>query len=155
MMGTIYRNAAEVIAYVGPGGTDNAYLFRLLNSPNQLPGYRFQNNVDSTRELELTARVLYAASAFSQQPYFTRLWIIQELVLAPRIQFLSDRLTFPWERLIDWVEDVSLPGLFLQSAREPPNSPFANRSVKYGESIIAIAESTSRLIRTFVAVCCC
>ncbi|KAK2027973.1 hypothetical protein LX32DRAFT_729048 [Colletotrichum zoysiae] len=98
MMGNIYRNAASVLAFVGQSPDDSPRLFRVLNQhatdlircskrwrETEAVDHFFRQRLthrklglNSTRNFEILIR---AFEPFMSRPYFTRVWVIQELFM--------------------------------------------------------------------------
>lgn len=93
MMGDIYRSAERVWAWLGPGTEESDYLFLSANKHTltgrlapQAEGKEFEDLQKAFRD-------------FDDRSYWTRLWIIQELVLAQHIDFLCGPYIIPWQAL--------------------------------------------------------
>ncbi|OAL57164.1 HET-domain-containing protein [Pyrenochaeta sp. DS3sAY3a] len=113
IMGQIYRNSAHVFACLGLHADDSEYLFQtietwqsLLSSihshvrisssssegqwsiSNPIPVYRWLAlRCFFAMKASLRRRLLLAFGAFVKRPYFSRVWVLQELYLAPTISF--------------------------------------------------------------------
>jgi hypothetical protein len=92
MMGTIFGNAAHVLACIGPHANDSEFAMQYLSqlrpsaylgsSLSQWPGYRFFFQAMKwvfAREITELVRVSKAIRTLLERPYFERVWIIQEL----------------------------------------------------------------------------
>ncbi|KAH7067242.1 heterokaryon incompatibility protein-domain-containing protein [Paraphoma chrysanthemicola] len=113
MMGDVYRNAAHVFACVGGHADDSQFLFDFIAAERTLlsdiyseissfvtlsgllmsSAKRMENPIFARRwltfrcffrlEAHVRERVAAAYVAFMNRPYFSRVWILQELFLAP------------------------------------------------------------------------
>lgn len=112
-MGSIYESAAHVLAYVGDHADDSAFL---SNKLKQRAFTRLQYPRDSAMRLSLrfqlgqrfstTMRFLHAAICFVERPYFTRLWILQELRNAQEATFLCGTDLIPKRVIYDMSEGI-------------------------------------------------
>jgi len=114
IMGKIYSGAAHVFACVGPHGNDSEYLMATIDSQRpilekfyiwgqSIVGYNafgsnhtFFNPIRHVRQqlqclftmrTSERLRTSEAFVAFMKRPYFTRVWILQELHLATRVSY--------------------------------------------------------------------
>ncbi|KAK2809800.1 hypothetical protein FQN50_003440 [Emmonsiellopsis sp. PD_5] len=76
LMREIYTNASGVIAYLGAASADS------------------DSAIDSLKGSKSDRRT--AQQSLFQRPYFSRLWAIQEVVLAKRLELLCGRQSVPW-----------------------------------------------------------
>lgn len=104
MMGDIYKRAAHVLSCVGDHAEDSLFFCKTLRQ--YLPaGQRKRWGFNSAGELSwrlrlfhrsaTTRRLLLAAARFAMRPYFTRLWILQELHNAQDVSFLCGMEALP------------------------------------------------------------
>ncbi|KAI9642044.1 hypothetical protein NHQ30_009915 [Ciborinia camelliae] len=103
LMSQIYAKADEVIVWLGKAGRDYWGAMVLLDS--------LGNPKTSTKELKRSisehaavahVKLWTELSLLCHRPYWQRLWIIQEVVLASKIKAHCSSLIFDWERL-DWL----------------------------------------------------
>lgn len=73
LMQKIYKNALSVVVYLGDEDADSSVALETLRSPEHL--------------LSLTRLERNALTALFRRPYFSRLWIVQEVVLAKSLHF--------------------------------------------------------------------
>lgn len=88
LMGQVYRQAAEVYAFVGAEADDSHFLFEQVHLETALNGHRTSLSVSeslSGRGKAYYERLAMALTCFTRRPYFTRLWIVQELLLAAEV----------------------------------------------------------------------
>ena len=98
-MSEIYKTAAEVLIWLGPGTSHSRSLVMAIDN-----FYGF--NTPPDRICALKFQRLFKASQFLNLPYWSRLWIIQEVLLARCL-----RITWGIDRL-DWVKlDFLIKGL--------------------------------------------
>ena len=102
LMGKIYRGASQMFAWLGEDEDYVAEVFRSLNawspeSPTSGPGH-FSH---------LLARDIYwkgvveALKNVRDRPYWTRTWIVQEILLAPDVIIFCGESSVSWMRLMD------------------------------------------------------
>jgi hypothetical protein len=82
IMGEIYRQATAAIAWLGPEPEEQKILFETLNSERKM-----------SQESES------ALFKFTQNAYFQRAWIVQEIALSQRVIFQYGTSSCPLERL--------------------------------------------------------
>lgn len=137
-MGNIFKQAAQVLACVGDHADDSAFLFQKLNerpflkrltSKSGLRGLRFKLR----NRCATTVRTLDAALNFLWRPYFTRLWILQELRNAQEAVFLCGSHAVP-QRVI---RDVAYEAVF-QVKPVPPVGRSASISTRIFERLLVI-----------------
>jgi hypothetical protein len=101
-MGKIYRGASQMFAWLGEDEDNVAEVFRSLNawspeSSTSGPGH-FSH---------LLARDIYwkgvveALKNVRDRPYWTRTWIVQEILLAPDVIVFCGESSVSWKRLMD------------------------------------------------------
>lgn len=154
MMGTIYKKASHVLACIGNHADDSLFFFQTLYGPTRFvvptrelfkpdkrKAYREENgnNGVSLRFLLLhrhstTHRFVLALARLAVRPYFTRMWILQELQHAQHITILCGQYVLQKEDAICLFE-----GLFHSLVRfddnsgvrrqllDPPDGQFVNR----------------------------
>lgn len=90
MMGNIYKKAAHVLACVGRHVDDSRFLFENFEqfSSTVLEPVDGPELLYSKYGLSTTRRLLRASFQFAERPYFTRLWILQELKNARQASLL-------------------------------------------------------------------
>lgn len=104
MMGNIYRRAAHVLACVGDHAQDSLFFCKTLRQSlpaGQGKRWIFNNRGELSWRFRLghrsatSRRLLLAAARFAMRPYFTRLWILQELHNAQDVSFLCGMEALP------------------------------------------------------------
>ncbi|CAN8096786.1 unnamed protein product [Discula destructiva] len=109
MMGDIYRLAAKVVVWLGPECDDSSHAMRRLQDIGSQVTVDFQHNVGSlwtSTNQQITEKKLLPFDEADQRaifqllsrPYFTRLWIRQEIYLAdPQATIIvCGAQTVPW-----------------------------------------------------------
>ncbi|KAH8725749.1 heterokaryon incompatibility protein-domain-containing protein [Phaeosphaeriaceae sp. PMI808] len=127
MMGLLYENAEHVLACVGPHADDSQFLFETIDKERSLiasirahlanPGERGAGDwslvnpiPESSRWLALRCffamkvstrmRLANAHISFMQRPYFSRVWVLQELYLASKISCHCGMDSRPFDDLL-------------------------------------------------------
>lgn len=107
MMGDIYKKASHVLASVGDHADDSLFFFQSLYGPTHYvvrPRHmfryqrRFQGVALRFRLLHrhsTTHRFALALARLAVRPYFTRMWILQELQHAQKITILCGKYVLP------------------------------------------------------------
>ena len=115
-MGNIYSNAKCVYAWLGPDTHDAAWFFaqaghnkdifrRLTSLESTLklasshPYFSAQERFDAERDAR---RLLVALVSIASCQYWTRLWIVQELLLAKQVVFFSASHSLNHALMSDW-----------------------------------------------------
>ena len=86
LMGKVYASAKEVYAFLGPGPASSKWYLR--NPDNFFPAHVPDDQLDRRTE-----EISFAVDMLSR-PYWTRLWIVQELRLAQDVVFWCGDFTF-------------------------------------------------------------
>lgn len=114
IMGSIYEHAAHVLACAGEHADDSSFLAHELkqrpftqnkyrkSSPMRL-SLRFQLG----QRLSTTMRFLRAVDCFLERPYFSRLWILQELHNSKDATFLCGSDSIPKNLIYDMSDGIS------------------------------------------------
>jgi hypothetical protein len=84
MMGQIYRNVEEVYMWLGPAEHENEMIFGRMNE-----NWDIENDETFEDQLELLCR----------RPYFSRQWIVQEVLLARRATVFCGSQFIGWHEL--------------------------------------------------------
>lgn len=115
MMGRLFEEAELVLACLGPHADDSKYLYRVLGTsgnmlddiPASRPGTKivrygsYEANTPrkavswAWRRFFRLPRIYKALARLSQRPYFTRLWVYQELSLARRVILMCGESGLP------------------------------------------------------------
>ncbi|KAK2767777.1 hypothetical protein FQN54_003936 [Arachnomyces sp. PD_36] len=153
MMGDIYARAAEVIIYLGPSVNDSDFLIDgmpelakwmkdlLEAGMSRLP---FEH---VPRLAETTARLLRALGHMYARPWFTRVWVVQEVLLPRSRIFLCGRRQFDWELFEELT--VNLMDLNILECLESPGVPkdlieFGARNMRILRSLETLRRPPSR-----------
>lgn len=91
MMADIYRNATCVKAWIGQADEDIIYAFTFMNHADSVDYHRHASGVHKTFRQCL--------ESIMRRPYWTRIWILQEIALAKKLHILSGRLRVEWQAL--------------------------------------------------------
>ncbi|KAK3636162.1 hypothetical protein LTR56_014325 [Elasticomyces elasticus] len=99
-MSDIYRNAMMVLIWLGPRSWDSDLAMHVLGKP-----VRYWR--DSQQFYEMwTPEHSSAIERLFQRPYWTRLWIFQEIALAGHKLLMCGRKCITWESFADFVDVV-------------------------------------------------
>lgn len=93
LMAQIYSGALRVLVWLGPGYAHGDVAFRALRSVNQRPSRKFWWRSEGAGLRQLCER-----------SYWTRLWVVQELVIAKDTTLLCGAESLPWQALIDVID---------------------------------------------------
>jgi hypothetical protein len=104
-MGSIYRRAEKVAAWVGVefDHSDLAVDFIQKFQPHQTHG---RGSAEQLIEVELPPATQSAFLKLLDQPYWRRVWIVQEIALSPLTIVHCGRLYFPWKSLESAVKSI-------------------------------------------------
>jgi hypothetical protein len=92
-MGEIYRQAKEVVVWLGKGLLSDSLAVDIILRT-------FETELQSGNKAELTSDALDLLRSFIRNPYFTRLWAVQELVLGRDIILLVGDRELTWNTMI-------------------------------------------------------
>lgn len=113
MMGSIYRKASHVLACVGDHADDSLFFFQTLYGlthylvqPRNMLRYNKHWIGVSFRfrllhQYSTTHRFVLALARLAVRPYFTRMWILQELQHAQHITILCGKYALPIDDALD------------------------------------------------------
>ena len=113
MMGQIFNRADGVLACVGPPADDSDYLWHMLwkHQGNPSGSVQYKTHMPSGKSalalLKWRAsisypdarRLLSSYSAFIERPYFSRVWVAQELLLAQSVTLCCGNKFQPFQNL--------------------------------------------------------
>ncbi|KAK0704474.1 heterokaryon incompatibility protein-domain-containing protein [Lasiosphaeris hirsuta] len=130
IMDQIYKNAAEVLCWLGDEDDSSAVAMRLITALSQdlhespemtsdteplgFTPLKDPFYLDNIRQLPQES--ILSLSLFSQRPYWTRIWTLQEMVLAGRCKLIcGDRSCYLQhiEDLVDWVHRAPVKDIIL------------------------------------------
>jgi Heterokaryon incompatibility protein (HET) len=110
-MGNIYKNADRVVAWLGqPDESRRVVIEYILSFNPPLSHYDEKHRCVYRHPIVMDGKTMGALSSFCSQEYWTRLWIIQEILLASRVTILCGMWAFEWTEL----------SIFLRVARVHP-----------------------------------
>ncbi|KAK0618923.1 heterokaryon incompatibility protein-domain-containing protein [Immersiella caudata] len=113
-MAAIYSTAASVISWLGPHTPQSTMLFEWGGQTSLLSGWKGTDAQTSVTTLGSAAKQLL------EREYWTRLWIIQEVLLAQDHQLLCGRDCFSAYTFFDaWTQ----PGRSIIDKFSPPDAP--------------------------------
>lgn len=98
MMGQIYSGAREVIAWLGAMDEDCEEVVKYLRRACGSAKYLHPESCRNAPKLECLKNLL-ALKRFLEREYWHRTWIIQEIVLARRVQLICGTEVISWHRL--------------------------------------------------------
>lgn len=105
MMGEIYRSAARVLPWLGEGDDDTDWLIPLLRDPDFCT--EVAQKADQVDEVAPGSDITHAAAVavedLGRRSWFSRLWIVQEVMLAKR-----DPILVIGSERIHWSEYVTV-----------------------------------------------
>ena len=121
-MGSIYSNAKCVYAWLGPDTHDAAWLFSqaghkkdifkrltslksVLKSSRGCPYFSARERATAEREAR---RLLASLVSIGSCQYWTRIWIVQELLLAKRVLFFCGSSSLSHALMSDWFYSADL-----------------------------------------------
>ncbi|KAJ9318617.1 hypothetical protein DTO271D3_1279 [Paecilomyces variotii] len=105
----IFSKASKVIAYLGGESPESSTALRFLRETSIAGPITSEITTVIDRDLRKCLRVLF------QRPYFTRLWAVQEVLLAKDLEIVSGRHSASWPKWLSKFVDLSLqvpPWLF-------------------------------------------
>lgn len=109
LMGDIYTRASRVVVWLGPGNTDSKVGIALALRILEVVGDRHHYHLEPTNLKSLSLppykdKSWRSLGLFLQRPWFSRMWVIQEVVMSSNAIFVcgDDILTMAqFEKLVD------------------------------------------------------
>ncbi|KAK7993586.1 hypothetical protein PG989_006967 [Apiospora arundinis] len=153
LMDTIYSEAERVLVWLGPGIPETKPAFRLVNRVVRLisqssycsligslgascSDYVMPDYVDFSPSNEfdrLSKQDLNPLIKLLELPWFSRLWVYQEVALAKQVRVLWGEEAIPWDRLAQSIMHLNCKGVFLEHTRE--RSPAGVKAVVEMEKV--------------------
>jgi len=98
LMNNIFTDAAFVLVWLGEKGEDGKSAMKIISA------HRRSGDPESTREPGWATASLEnkAIRAFCRRPYWKRLWIVQEVILARDILVCCGSMRVEWDKFEDW-----------------------------------------------------
>jgi hypothetical protein len=112
MMNRVYLQAQEVVVDLGGAGRAFEALLLTFCKLNAEPLNSFETAVrekrvlEAFKELHCKSSFWSAYEDFMKRPWFTRVWVVQEFVLAKHVTMMVGRAKFPSDFLIRVLERV-------------------------------------------------
>jgi hypothetical protein len=100
LMDKIYAGASRVIAWLGPAANSSNYIINLIGFANG-PGFK-----GAFRDFS-NPRLLSRNHLFLR-PFWRRVWIIQELLLAPDIEFMCGYKRVSYSNMSIWIRQMKI-----------------------------------------------
>lgn len=98
LMSSIYADASCVVAWLGAASADSDLAITYLHNIDERRMW-----VPVTFLEETSPQVRNSLAALFARPYWSRLWIIQEVVLARKVELLCGSLKLKWSKVRDFV----------------------------------------------------
>ena len=109
VMGQIYRQASTVLIWLGPAGQNSDLAMKMLADGKVLAqaGKR-PNWYDDSRGYPQIAKESFWKPLLSllQRPYWCRVWIVQEVLLAKSVKILCGRMILPWDIFSQTIDKI-------------------------------------------------
>ena len=107
-MGDVYRSAAECVAWLGSGAETNGDKLsswqRLCDSVDVALESSNPDDILSRMAETQSVEILALLAALCSQPYWRRLWVVQELMLGESLAMRYKTLQVTWEVLLTLLE---------------------------------------------------
>ncbi len=127
-MRTVYTLAKEVIVWLGPGSAEELCAAALIQKTAKL-----WKHDDTRAKLESAETTLL--KTFAANPYFHRLWIVQEIILAKALQVLIGDRQLAWD---------DLSKVYIEYSREIEDGPTSQITNMPAITRLAIAKIDHR-----------
>ena len=98
LMGSIYRDSSRVMIWLGDREDDINLVKTIRTLSRRISTKRDQLSEEELVDLRQSVRVM------TLLPWFSRRWVIQELVLSPNASFFCGQIELAWQRLIEVVK---------------------------------------------------
>jgi hypothetical protein len=118
LMGSIFESASQVVAWLGPvNGDISEVALRFIKEETQ-SGSRSGDSPEQSILVKDSGLLIESLGALFARPYWTRLWIVQEVLLAKDLVFCLGHVCAPTANLIlfchaqiKWLREISNDGL--------------------------------------------
>ncbi|KAG4259336.1 hypothetical protein FPRO03_13012 [Fusarium proliferatum] len=142
LMARIYKNASQVLVYLGPGSPDSDAAMRCIREIDE------PSNDDGYGAVESSATIQENQSAVSnllKRPWFFRVWVLQEITFAQKATVICGDNQLNWESFktfvhwnvnAGWVQRLPFSVTYAVSP-----TPYVLH-VTYGERLLRILEDT-------------
>jgi hypothetical protein len=113
IMKHIFQNASTTFSWLGPATEDSDWLFDIINQANgskeqierTIDDYFLETSLQISSKEATPVRHLYDNTLeLARRDYWGRLWILQELVLGPKILFLCGQKTIKLDVFTKWLD---------------------------------------------------
>jgi len=149
LMSNIYRNACQVVVWLGPEDDDSFHAFNVFHDigskidvnwidhsfkPKVADDNSSSSELEDLRNYRFRDEEIHAVNRLLQQQWFERLWIRQEIGLATQAIICCGRLSMPWPLFRDAIYFIYTEGFKLMlEALGDQIASFASRiSLVYG-----------------------
>ncbi|KAK5201593.1 hypothetical protein LTR16_002130 [Cryomyces antarcticus] len=114
MMGKIFGGARKVVAWFGEEAEDSKAGLQaasnLLRVMARYPGMQLNNiNLESHGLPKPGHKRWQALGAVLRRPWFSRVWVIQEVVLSSRVEVACGQVTLSWEEMEQLIYHLDCP----------------------------------------------
>ncbi|KAK5155301.1 hypothetical protein LTR04_005867, partial [Oleoguttula sp. CCFEE 6159] len=114
MMGKIFGGARKVVAWLGEEAEDSKAGLQaasnLLRVMARYPGMQLNNiNLESHGLPKPGHKRWQALGAVLRRPWFSRVWVIQEVVLSSRVEVACGQVTLSWEEMEQLIYHLDCP----------------------------------------------
>lgn len=153
LMGRIFASANTVTAWVGDPSHDSREAIQFIKTLYSTIQNLFRTNEPVTMEtISRSPHCDFPSSHWAalvnlvDRPWFRRMWIIQEIVVATKPRILCGESSIEWEALAGVVavlQSRGLSHLFITSETEPPRISFGVKGIQRTLSIRYLRESNT------------
>jgi hypothetical protein len=147
MMHDIYSQAHQILACIGPSDTHSDVVLRAARNVDMFVqdlatdefGRIYKNDWDPPLDETAAAQFLEHYNQFSMRPYFTRVWVLQELAAGrPYVLLLCGQGTLDW---LDLVEVTRRLGVVFDTGPDGPYKNYLNFRIQHIDMVISMRES--------------
>ncbi|RGP71263.1 heterokaryon incompatibility het-6 [Fusarium longipes] len=142
LMARIYKNASQVLVYLGPGTPDSDTAMRCIREIDE------PSNDDSYAALEASAIIpqnQHAVSNLFKRTWFFRVWVLQEITFAQKAIVICGNYQLDWESFksfYHWNVNAGwIPRLPFSVTYAVSPTPYVLH-ITYGERLLKILEDT-------------
>lgn len=161
LMGDVYSNASKVAAYVGDASKENLAAVQTLTKKihaNYLIMEAGQSLTNAGLKQKMkrvltrknssygTSEEWNAFHRFLDQPYFSRCWVLQEVVLGHDVEIWFGDVSFPYDILFEWIDLASnMKGWYLSFKSISPVSraSLSGKYISHLKTVILLIPSTT------------
>jgi hypothetical protein len=115
LMGDIFRRASEVLAWLGKTQHSFRTVIKIAHLVATQDAYSKSTEELIRQEYFRNKEDWETLSSLFPQPWFSRVWVIQEVAVPPNVRVVYGNIVIPWDALEEFLECIA-SNVFLMGA---------------------------------------